>query len=120
MTLITLIALAGRKIVFSYDDAEAFFIDLWKQGALIGYVCLARASSADEVKDGCPVSGFEAAELLSPHSPFPDPAISLSTVLWPQQVLLEELAGFPFSRFREGQLRQVSQRSSEEGCPRET
>lgn len=82
-----LLALAGRKSELSTEifiqvesDLDEFFIELWGEGARIGYARMVRRESADEFRAGRPVATFELAELLSAHSPCPGPLVSLSAV----------------------------------------
>lgn len=94
-----LIALAARKSTSSTElflqldlDADEAFVELWGSGALIGYLCLARANNADEFRNGRTVATFELAGMLSARSPTPSPVVSLSGVLWRRQELLGVLS----------------------------
>lgn len=126
MKLLALMALPARRtansteLYFQSDvDAEAVFIEVWGQGALIGYARLVRARSADEIRAGRPVATFELAELLSAHSPCPGPLVSLSGVLWSRQELHEELSEFrSFARPADPTLGPLPQ-STGGGCPHE-
>ena len=120
----TMLALAGRKSAQSTElflqaeeDLEEVFIELWGQGALIGYARLARVRSADEFRDGRPVAAFELAELLSARSPCPDPLVSLSAVLWSRRELHAELLEFRFFAPREGSMPGLLPRSTGGECP---
>ena len=107
--LLALMALSARRSVSSTElyfqfnsDSEVLFIEVWGQGALIGYARLVRVRSADEIRDGHPVATFELAELLSLHSPCPGPLVSLSGALLSRRERLEEPSGCCFSALPEG------------------
>lgn len=94
-----MIALAKRKSASSTElflqldlDVDEAFVELWSPGALIGYLCLARARNADEFRNGRTVATFELAGMLSARSPTPSPIVSLSGVLWRRQELLGVLS----------------------------
>lgn len=126
MKLLALLALSARRSASSTElylqadfDSDVVFIEVWGQGALIGYARLVRARSADEVRAGRPVATFELAELLSAHSPCPGPLVSLSAVLWSRQELLEELSeSRSFALLADPTLEPLPQ-STGGGCPHE-
>lgn len=119
-----LLALAGRKSPMSTElfvqaesDLDEAFVELWRQGAIIGYARLVRVRAADEIRAGRPVATFELAELLSPHSPCPGQPVSLSAVLWSRRELHEELSESRSSALREGSMPGLLPRSTDVGCP---
>ena len=126
MKLLALMALSARRsassteLYFQSDfDSEVVFIEVWGQGALIGYARLVRVRSGDEVRAGRPVATFELAELLSAHSPCPSPLVSLSAVLWSRQELHEELSESRSFARPVGPTLEPLPQSAGGGCPHE-
>ena len=126
MIPVCLIGLAGRKSTLSTElylqaelDVDEAFVELWGQGALIGYLRLARARTADEFRNGRTVATFELAELLSARSPVPGPVVSLSGVLWRRRELLEGLSVCRFSALPAHLMLSPSSQSADGECPHE-
>lgn len=120
MALSALRTASSTELYFQSDmDSEVVFIEVWGQGALIGYARFVRVRSADEFRAGCLVATFELAELLSPHSPCPGQPVSLSAALWSRQEPLGEPSECRSSVLQEGSKLATSPQSTGGACPHE-
>lgn len=126
MKLLALMALSERRsaslteLYLQSDlNSEVVFIEVWVQGGLIGCARLVRVRSADEIRAGRLVATFELAELLSAHSPYPSPLVSLSAVSWFRQELHEELSESRSFARPAGSTPEPLPQSTGGGCPHE-
>jgi hypothetical protein len=96
----SMVLLAGRAFANSTEayllvetDLSEFWLTLGNKNVSaqpLGHLHYVRCAGADEVISGRVSGTFELREVLPASSPAPHRSISLSGVLWPRQVILEE------------------------------